>query len=106
MTALAGDARDHGGEVRPGLHARRVAAKATGDRGCVLAHAQGEHGIGRRGAAMADRPRRMVKGTVLGKPVFKECALIASDGRYGLGAGAEGPFEQGGHSLLALGDRH
>ena len=54
---------------------------------------------------MADRPRGMVKGTVLGKPVLKECALIAPDGRDGLGTGAEGPFEQGVHSLLAFCNR-
>ena len=55
---------------------------------------------------MADRSRGTVERTVMGESVFKECAPMTADGRYRLGAGAEGPLEQGVHSLLVLGDRH
>lgn len=102
MAAFAGDSGDHGTEVRPGFHTRRVAMEAAEDGLGILEEAECRAGVFRSRARMAQGAPWCLRLGVVGDSVLEVSSL---DGAYRcdcLRSRSERPFEESGGCLRPL----
>jgi hypothetical protein len=106
MASLARHARRHGRKVGPLSNARRMTSEAPHDRNRVLPRAQRLLRARRWRPAMPNRPRRMLRRSIVRDPVFEIGALVLPHRSHRLRSRTERPFQQRLHPLLAFRNCH